>query len=74
MNIELDKASEWFKANKLTLNVKKTKYMLFTEKNAKFDLQGLNIQISDKIVDRIGTNCNEKYFKFVGHVLYDKFT
>ena len=48
--------------------------MLFTEKNAKFDLQGLDIKIADKIVDRIGSNCNEKYFKFVGHVLDDKLT
>ena len=31
-NSELDKAANWFKANKLTLNVKKTKFMLFQEK------------------------------------------
>ena len=73
-NIELDKASQWFKANKLTLNVKKTKYMIFTEKNAKLDLTGLNIKIADKTVDRIGSDCKEKYFKFVGHVLDDKLT
>ena len=64
----------WFKANKLTLNVKKPKYMLFTEKNANIDLQGLNIKILDKPVDMVGTNCKEKYFKFVGHVLDDKLT
>ncbi len=29
MNYELDQMSEWFKANKLCLNVKKTKYILF---------------------------------------------
>ena len=68
-NAELEKASIWFKANKLTLNIKKTKYMLFTEKNAKTDFQELNIKIADKNVDRIGANCKEKYFKFVGHVL-----
>ena len=73
-NIELEKASVWFKANKLTLNVKKTKYMLFTEKNATIDLQGLNIKILDKPVDRVGSNCKEKYFKFVGHVLDEKLT
>ena len=28
-NSELEKSSVWFKANKLTLNVKKTKYMLY---------------------------------------------
>ena len=49
-NVELDKASIWFKANKLTLNVKKTKYMLFTEKNAKTDFQGLNIKFQTKML------------------------
>ena len=31
-NDEISKACEWFQANKLTLNVSKTKYMLFREK------------------------------------------
>ena len=31
-NSELEKAAVWFKANKLTLNVKKTKFMIFSEK------------------------------------------
>ena len=48
--------------------------MLFTEKNANIDLQGLNIKILDKPVDMVGTNCKDKYFKFVGHVLDDKLT
>ena len=73
-NFELEKAAEWFKSNKLTLNVKKTKYMLFTEKNANVDLQGLNVKISNIPVERVGTNCKDKYFKFVGHVLDDNLT
>ena len=73
-NVELEKASIWFNANKLTLNVKKTKYMMFSEKNANYDLQGMNLKLDDKFVDRVGTNCKEKYFKFVGHVLDDKLT
>ena len=32
-NFELEKATVWFRANKLTLNVKKTKFMMFTDKN-----------------------------------------
>ena len=31
-NIELKKASVWFNANKQTLNVKKTKFVLFSER------------------------------------------
>ena len=73
-NAELEKASIWFKSNRLTLNVKKTKFMLFSDKNAQINLQYLNIKIGDKLVEQVGTNCNEKYFKFVGHVLDDKCT
>ena len=29
VNMELEKISEWFKANKLSLNIKKTNYTLF---------------------------------------------
>ena len=32
-NSELEKSRVWFKANKLTLNVKKTKFMMFSDKN-----------------------------------------
>ena len=48
--------------------------MLFTEKNAKTDFQGLNIKIADKNVERIGADCKDKYFKFVGHVLDESLT
>ena len=34
-NFELQKAADWFAANKLTLNIKKTKYILFRPKNSK---------------------------------------
>ena len=73
-NIELEKASTWFKSNKLTLNVKKTKFMLFSDKNAQINLQYLNLKIGDRLVEQVGTNCKEKYFKFVGHVLDDRYT
>ena len=73
-NSELEKASIWFRANKLTLNVKKTKFMLFSEKNTQINLQYLHLKIGDKNVEQVGSKCNEKYFKFVGHVLDDKFT
>jgi len=32
-NIELSKAALWFKSNKLTLNIKKTKYIMFRKKS-----------------------------------------
>jgi ribonuclease P/MRP protein subunit RPP40 len=69
-NSELEKASVWFKANKLTLNVKKTKYMIFSDQNLQIGTN--NLHIGNQSVEQVGTNCKEKYFKFVGHVLDDK--
>ena len=31
LNIELEKITDWLKLNKLSLNVKKTKYMIFSD-------------------------------------------
>ena len=73
-NSELAKASNWFKANKLTLNVKKTKLMVFSGQNKNIDLQDLKIKIDGKVVEQIGNNCKDKYFKFVGHVLDENLT
>ena len=36
------------------------------------DLIGLNVNIGGKPVEQVGSQCKEKYFKFVGHVLDDK--
>ena len=42
LKAEIDKLSEWFKANKLSLNLDKTKYMLFKSKQKK---KSLNINM-----------------------------
>ena len=68
-NIELEKAATWFKSNKLTLNVKKTKYILFRSKNMDVDWTNLNLKLGSELVDRIGNGCKENSFKFVGHYL-----
>ena len=69
-NIEHDKARKWFEANKLTLNIKKTKYILFQDKSTHVHLDEL--RIGGKAVDRVGENCKEKTFKFLGHILDDR--
>ena len=69
-NAELEKSSVWFQANKLTLNIKKTKYMIFSDKNLETGTH--NLKIGNQTIEQVGTNCKEKYFKFVGHVLDDK--
>ena len=37
-----------------------------------FDDQGYNLKIGNKIIERIGSTCKDKYFKFVG-VKFDEF-
>ena len=71
-NTELSKAACWFQANKLTLNVSKTKYLLFRNKHMPFDDHVFKLNIGEEKIERIGNNCREKYFKFVG-VRFDEF-
>ena len=66
---ELDKASIWFKANKLTLNVSKTKFMIFRNIKIKLDKNVSSLQIGGRSLERIGNHQTIKekiYFKFVG--------
>ena len=65
-NAELIKAKNWFQSNKLTLNVSKTKYILFRSKNMHVDFSQLNLQIGNEKIERIGDDCKDKFFKFVG--------
>ena len=65
-NTELKKAAEWFSANKLTLNIKKTKYILFRPKSAKIDFNQLTLKIASESIERIGKGCKSTFFKFVG--------
>jgi len=54
-NVELDKLCEWFKSNRLSLNIKKTNYILFSPKsNCRQQLINLfTIQIDGKTIDRV---------------------
>ena len=63
--IELKKAENWFRCNKLTLNLKKTKFAVFGN-----DLQNLinipDLSLSGVKIDRIGHNQIEKSVRFLG--------
>ena len=66
-NQESMKASDRFKANKATLNVSNTKYILFKSKiQERLNLLQLDIQIDGQTVERVGNNCTRKSLKFVG--------
>jgi len=51
VNSEIQKVATWFKANKLAVNVKKTKYLLFHTKQKKIDLGDLKILYDDNDLD-----------------------
>jgi hypothetical protein len=57
VSLELDKLNVWFMVNKLSLNVKKTNFMLFSKKRDKNDLR---IAIDNHNLDRVETT------KFLG--------
>ena len=59
-NVELDKLADWFKANKLTLNISKTKYMIFKDKSKTVNFASHNLKIDNEVIERIGKNCPEE--------------
>ena len=64
-NNELIKVSNWFKANKLSLNISKTKFMIFRhEKMPK--VNNFKLFIDNIEIKRIGNDFGTKSFKFVG--------
>ena len=50
-NVEISKLNIWFKINKLSLNVKKTKAMFFSPKKEVFNNEGVNLSINDIPID-----------------------
>ena len=62
-NLELENIVEWLACNKLSLNVNKSKYMVFCKRKL--------ININDLLIDG-NTIEMVKYFKFLGVVIDDK--
>ncbi len=65
-NMELDKLYNWCCANKLQLNIKKTKFAIFGPHRKKGNEQTPNIIINGQKVDQIGTNSPELSTTFLG--------
>jgi len=62
MNSELENVSKWFKANKLSLNIKKTKFSLFHQANRSHNIpEELPVLILDRIIIK-----RDKVTKFLG--------
>ena len=65
-NKALEELNQWFCANKLCLNITKTKYIVFRPSTRYPGITNRQIYIDGKSVSRIGNNENEKSFKFLG--------
>ena len=76
LNTELNEISIWLKVNKLSLNIKKTHYMVFTTKRKGVD--SLNVTIDGHIIDKVihtkflGVSIDEKLNWKKTHIVYIK--
>ena len=70
VNNELYKIGEWFKANRLSLNIKKTKYTLFHKNSVKdnIPLKLPELKIADRAIERTHV------IKFLGLLLDENIT
>ena len=53
VNTELKNVCDWLSANRLSLNIKKTKFMVFHNKNKKVDTIAFDIKVENMKIDRI---------------------
>ena len=53
INVELNNIQEWLSINKLSLNVKKTKFMIFHYRQRNIDNLILDLQISFEKIERV---------------------
>ena len=60
INVELNNIQEWLSINKLSLNVKKTKFMIFHYRQRNIDNLILDLQISSEKIERVAE------FNFLG--------
>ncbi|KAF7664264.1 hypothetical protein LDENG_00182270 [Lucifuga dentata] len=60
---EMDKVKNWFDINKLSLNLEKTKFMIFSNRTVNINAQ---IKIGNIEIERV------KETKFLGVIIYDK--
>ena len=60
MKNDLVKLIDWFRANKLSLNISKTNYVLFQSKNLKENISDCELKFGTEIIER------KPYVKFLG--------
>jgi hypothetical protein len=53
VNTELQKIANWFRANKMAVNISKTKFIIFHGKGKKIDLNGLEIVFNENEIGKV---------------------
>ena len=71
VNSALASASDWFRANKLTLHPSKTKYNFFSV-GQHTELESDILTLDGVAIEGVGLDCETKWFKFLGMLLDDK--
>lgn len=69
VNEELDKISKWFKTNKLSLNIKKTNFILLSNNQKKFD-ENITVLIDNVSITNVDTICSVGLLIDLGNLLY----
>ena len=70
VNSALALASDWFRANKLTLHPSQTKYIFWVGKHTEPESKPLSL--NGVAIEIVGLDCETKWFKFLGLCLDDK--
>ena len=70
VNKELAKVSDWLIANKLTLNIKKSNFVIFRPRQKKLTLQP-TIRLFDNNLQRLVTPDCKNYVKYFGVLIDD---
>ena len=65
LNEDLISVTEWFKANRLSLNVSKSKLLIFRSKRKKVDLNQISIKLSENILEPVQS------VKYLGMLIND---
>ena len=63
LHIELESVNQWFRANHLTLNTKRTKFVIFGNKTKLGNIGDVNLTMNNELIERVST------FKYLGIVL-----
>ena len=68
VNNELQKISKWFKLNKLSLNIKQTSFIMFSNKNKIINTEQFNILFDNIVIDEVHNT------KFLGVIINSNLT